>query len=370
MAGDTTAPTSALGAGSGMTHSQTTGPISSDSPSTVRELADKEVGTSSSSHHLGRDAALAGGAGVVGGGALAAFEKEHEPKADIAAATYTARSHPVGGTSTTAIDEGRGFLPSESQSVSPLGGHHDNEKPFEGYVHHTHGPHATDIANTLDPHVPGEFPTEEGEDRHGRNGAGAAYGATGLTGAAASMAAVAPPTQRSAETTSSLPEAPPSPSTGRHPSELMGMPAERGVVQPESDSHAIRHASISAGTVGVGAAGLGAAAYEANKRDQPSKIGFSSGSTPTDFTSRPVEPASTSSARRPSQIARSAAAPAAVPAATSTTTQQQGPPHPSELMSRPIEEDSHTVSQCSFGSWSWTRCCWARCNRLRRVQVS
>ncbi|KAI7179325.1 hypothetical protein KC317_g13200, partial [Hortaea werneckii] len=41
-----------------------------------------------------------------------------------------------------------------------FGFHKDDEKPTEGVVHHTNGPHASDMANKLDPHIPGEFPTE------------------------------------------------------------------------------------------------------------------------------------------------------------------------------------------------------------------
>lgn len=48
-----------------------------------------------------------------------------------------------------------------------FGFHKDDEKPTEGVVHHTSGPHASDMANKLDPHIPGEFPTETGEDPHG-----------------------------------------------------------------------------------------------------------------------------------------------------------------------------------------------------------
>ncbi|KAI7461389.1 hypothetical protein KC351_g16828 [Hortaea werneckii] len=47
------------------------------------------------------------------------------------------------------------------------GFHKDDEKPTEGVVHHTNGPHASDMANKLNPHIPGEFPTETGEDPHG-----------------------------------------------------------------------------------------------------------------------------------------------------------------------------------------------------------
>lgn len=42
------------------------------------------------------------------------------------------------------------------------------EAPVPGYVHHQHGPHGTDIANRLDPHVPGEFPSDNGLESHER----------------------------------------------------------------------------------------------------------------------------------------------------------------------------------------------------------
>lgn len=59
------------------------------------------------------------------------------------------------------------------------------EAPVEGYIHHIKGPHSTDIANALDPHVPGEFPSESGVDVHSRTshhtsstlGAGSGIGA-------------------------------------------------------------------------------------------------------------------------------------------------------------------------------------------------
>lgn len=40
------------------------------------------------------------------------------------------------------------------------------ESSARGFPHFTHGPHTTDTANRLDPHVPGEFPAASGEDRH------------------------------------------------------------------------------------------------------------------------------------------------------------------------------------------------------------
>ncbi|WPH03290.1 Hypothetical protein R9X50_00616700 [Acrodontium crateriforme] len=341
---------------------------------------DPSTSIAGDSSHLGRDAAIGTGIGASALAAsgishdskdLAAYEKEHEPKLDIAAATYTARSYPVGGSS---ADQGRSFLPLSTQSVPPLGGHKDDEKPVEGYVHHTPGPHATDIANVLDPHVPGEFPTEEGLDPHAvtttasvtdvaprdqpiigqssskpavhntesSGGLGAAAGAAGLGTVATSMAAVSSDTDRSsASHTSQQPLAQTLPSSERHPSELMGMPTDSTAPQPASDRNAVRHASISAGTAGAGAAAVGAVAYEANKRDQPSDIGFSSGSPPKEFISRPVEPVSSSaSARRPSQTSRAAPP----PPVSGTNLTSNNAPHPSELMSRPINEQNQTES--------------------------
>lgn len=106
--------------------------------------------TSDSTHghsHLGRDAAGAGAAGVA------------------------ARDH--GNTNTGSSDFGDRF------HQGPLGSHEHNghghtyggdpcppgEEPTY-QANFTHGPHAVDTANRLDPHVPGEFPGAGGTDRH------------------------------------------------------------------------------------------------------------------------------------------------------------------------------------------------------------
>ncbi|TKA23780.1 hypothetical protein B0A50_07062 [Salinomyces thailandicus] len=75
-----------------------------------------------------------------------------------------------------------------------FGFHHNDEKPHEGYVHHTFGPHASDMANFLDPHVPGEYPTDTGEDPHKSNlGPDAAIGGAGLGAAGLGAAAYEAP---------------------------------------------------------------------------------------------------------------------------------------------------------------------------------
>lgn len=89
--------------------------------------------------------------------------------------------------------------PSQMETMDPSGfvnsshahrglGHNFNGDPcpegqepaVPGYIHHQHGPHSTDIANKLDPHVPGEFPSDDGLDAHERRrDGGLASGATG-----------------------------------------------------------------------------------------------------------------------------------------------------------------------------------------------
>jgi hypothetical protein len=56
----------------------------------------------------------------------------------------------------------------------------EGQEPFvPGYVHHYKGPHGTDIANKLDPHVPGDFPSDNGLDTHERGLAGQHLNTTG-----------------------------------------------------------------------------------------------------------------------------------------------------------------------------------------------
>nr|POE85191.1 hypothetical protein CFP56_67349 [Quercus suber] len=167
----------------------------------------------------GHNEALGPGVGVAGGAGLAAYEQTLEPKQDVADATYTYSSQHVGG----------------------VGGHRDDEKPVEGYLHHTRGPHATDTANMLDPHVPGEFPTASGEDRHNLgNREAAIIGGTGLGTAGVGAAGY---------------------ETGKH----YEQPSQSLPGQPEQPQHHYgRDAAIIGGT-GVGAAGLGAAGYEVTR---------------------------------------------------------------------------------------------------------
>ncbi|KAK0857781.1 hypothetical protein LTS02_010101 [Friedmanniomyces endolithicus] len=206
--------------------------------------------------HFGRDAGLAG-AGVAGAGALAyETEKSRQPQDSLSGAGYAGgmdRSEP--GTS--------GLQPSVSNPRDvpgdPFGYHKPDETPVEGYVHHTHGPHSTDIANVLDPHVPGEFPTESGEDPHsstlGRDAAigGAGIGAAGL--GAAGYEASQPRNEPYAGSASGS-EYPIPTTTNMRSQEMAG----QSELPSEPEHHYGRDAAV---TGGVGAAGL--AGYEALK---------------------------------------------------------------------------------------------------------
>jgi hypothetical protein len=124
--------------------------------------------TTASQSHLGRDAALAG-AGAAEAGALA--HEAGKNKDDVSQATYTDRSYrlggdsaspvsqqPIAGTSTSTrptepsttaaaaaagVGKSTGARSSAEIPADSFGYHKPDEKPVEGYVHHTQGPHAT-----------------------------------------------------------------------------------------------------------------------------------------------------------------------------------------------------------------------------------
>lgn len=149
--------------------------------------------------HLGRDAALAGGAGAAG---LSAHEarQHHEPTGTGNQYGSQSTTNPLGGSSNTsgqshlgrdaALAGGAGAAglgahearhhDGSHSTMNPLGGHEhqghghnfngDPCPPGQEHqvpgVHHTSGPHSIDLANRLDPHVPGEFPSDSGLDIH------------------------------------------------------------------------------------------------------------------------------------------------------------------------------------------------------------
>jgi len=110
------------------------------------------------------------------------------------------------------------------------------EEPVPGYIHHQQGPHGTDIANMLDPHVPGEFPSDNGLESHertrdGRLESSLTSGSTGL----------GPGAYTADQRTSALPG------------------QGSNTTDSTSSHHHSRDAALGAGAIGaVGAAGLGA----------------------------------------------------------------------------------------------------------------
>jgi len=235
-----------------------------------------------SQSHLGRDAAL-GGAGALGAGALA--HEATKPRDDTlqtrnrldddrpASSVYSQevpQSSNVGNTSSTAPLTGA----TSTSSRGPLGAdippdsfgyHRPDEKPVEGVYHHTSGPHATDIANQIDPHVPGEFPAENGEDRHANLGQDATAGGIGgaALGAGAGLASGAgrdrdefgATTGASSSTGPDL-----TGTTGELPTGTSHPASSTSTSQREPEHHYGRDAAVAGG---AGAAGL--AGYEALK---------------------------------------------------------------------------------------------------------
>ncbi|KAK0922671.1 hypothetical protein LTR91_024515 [Friedmanniomyces endolithicus] len=213
--------------------------------------------------HFGRDAGLAG-AGAAGAGALAyETERSRQPQDSLSGyADPSSTGGITGGMDRMELGTS-GLQPSVSNPRDvpgdPFGYHKPDETPVEGYVHHTHGPHSTDIANVLDPHVPGEFPTESGEDPHsstlGRDAAigGAGIGAAGL--GAAGYEASQPRNEPYAGSASGS-EYPIPTTTNMRSQEMAG----QSELPSEPEHHYGRDAAV---TGGVGAAGV--AGYEALK---------------------------------------------------------------------------------------------------------
>ena len=97
-----------------------------------------------------RDTSLAGagtliGAGTVSAGALAAQEDKRNAE-DVDNATYTDRAYPVGSALESTSNPQEGTISANAQDIKE--------------------PEKLDSASRLAPHVPGEFPTETGDDPH------------------------------------------------------------------------------------------------------------------------------------------------------------------------------------------------------------
>ncbi|KAI5249866.1 hypothetical protein E4T43_00427 [Aureobasidium subglaciale] len=174
----------------------------------------------------------------------------------------------------------RGFVTS-SHAHKGLGHNYNGDpcpegnEPFvPGYPHHQQGPHSTDIANALDPHVPGGFPSDDGlETQERRRDGGLSttestgshhLGRDSALGAGAGAAAIggyealehrghSSISQTGAyDNTSSIGM---SPSTTNRSFPLTSHPAT-GTSETSRDSHPGRDAALVGG--GLGAAGLGA----------------------------------------------------------------------------------------------------------------
>ncbi|KAK5138509.1 hypothetical protein LTR08_000096 [Meristemomyces frigidus] len=229
----------------------------------------RQDSSKASQSHLGRDAALGAGAGALGAGALAhesgsrsasSYNDPSSTRGAVGSDMPDTRGSGLGGSHGTSGGLSGADIPGDR-----TGYHHSDETPVDGYAHHTKGPHATDIANILDPHVPGEFPTESGEDPHqshlGRDaaiGGGAGLGAAGL-GAAGYEASQRHDEPSTIDPTSSSSLERSSQATGST------MPATSGTARDEmptegSSHHYGRDAALAGG---AGVAGLGA--YEATK---------------------------------------------------------------------------------------------------------
>ncbi|OQN96029.1 hypothetical protein B0A48_18020 [Cryoendolithus antarcticus] len=265
--------------------------------------------------HLGRDTAL-GGAGAAGvASAVMGAEKHHSNTGNenVAPSSSGERAFPLSGgattgsttqsssnpltsgTSSSGLGHGSSLTNPSSTSTSTAPGSdsipaiagwagHDHEhqphgfagdpcgpgeeSPVPGYVHHAKGPHSTDIANRLDPHVPGEFPSESGLDRHAPGGSSSALAPGSTAGSGILGGGLGSSSNRVDDTVPS--NAPVSGALGTAPIRS-SEPEAAGI----SGSHHGRDAALAGG---AGAAGLGA--YEATKHHgEPSSSGLTGGQT-------------------------------------------------------------------------------------------
>ena len=153
-----------------------------------------------------------------------------------------------------------------SQGTSGIGSQlgSQTQQSSGGYAHFTHGPHITDTANRLDPHVPGEYPLEGGQDRHSHTHAGRDTALAGAAGVGAHEA-TRHHDRGLGNTSSGLP----STSTG-----TSGLGNDPSLGQ--SQHHYGRDAALAGG---AGAAGLGA--HDLAHRDRHTGTSGTTGTTGT-----------------------------------------------------------------------------------------
>lgn len=205
-----------------------TSPASYPDPTTAARPADMSSTHHASTQHpesqsnLGRNTALGAGAGAAD---LNAYEVSRD-RSDVTAPTD---------------------ISSYDGSAAP-----------QSFSQNTRGPHATFTANRLDPHVPGEFPSADGEDPHKISGVG--FG----TPAAPVSAGYGENELPASNNGLKYPSTSEDPSRGFEPS-LTG-----SILQEPSNQHHYGRDAALAG--GVGVAGIGA--YELGKnREGPQPTG-------------------------------------------------------------------------------------------------
>lgn len=200
--------------------------------------------------HLGRDVAIGGTAAGIGAGALGEYEASKKPDPELERATYTDRAYYVG----------------ESFSES-------------------------------NPHVPGEFPTEDGQDPHDpRRGADAAIGGAGLGAAGAGAAGYEAEKDRHDPSNAQYSEAKRSqPVASEYPIQTTTNTMRRSIAgvqegMPEQKRyHNGRDAAVAAsvGPAGVGAYDLSKDPRKIDSAIQGQTIANNPKATPVDIQSQP-----------------------------------------------------------------------------------
>jgi len=173
----------------------------------INPVSAPEARESQIDSHLGRDAAVVGGGGIAGG---------------AAASHLHGSSQPIGATTNASGPMQLNQAPADVQNAT----YTERSTNLAGGAFGTaRGPHQTDTANRLDPHVPGEFPTETGDDPHKVN----------------------PAPLYAGETTSAASAA---------------LPSQTQTTEPASDHHGRDAAFAGAGLVGTGAAASALSEHE------------------------------------------------------------------------------------------------------------
>ena len=207
-----------------------------------------------------RDTSLAGagtiiGGGAVGAGALASQEDKNKDP-EVEQATYTDRAYPVGGT-----QEGIAPADAKKEEIQP-----ENVGFASELTGHMPGEYPTETGE--DPHVPGGYPADSVEEEEPTVGSGAAVAsATGLgvVGAAGGGAYAA----SKSDDTPATGDAPKATESALHPGG-QGFPYESSqTAESTSDSHLGRDAAVVGGSAAA-VGGAGGLTYAATHVDEKS----------------------------------------------------------------------------------------------------